>query len=106
MFSWGNLATKQLLVGIVCHAIALGLLAYGVYEFYWQELVLPELIRSIAVAVLLIGMGLAPKLFFMSVSQIVSQTENTAVKSKVQAYVFNLGIFLLICSFLMEWLYP
>lgn len=104
-FSWGNLATKQLIVGMICHGIALAFLAYGVYAFYLQELVLPELTRCVGAAVLFVGMGLAPQLFFMSVSQIVSQAADTTLKSTLQTYVFNLGIFLMICSLLMEWLY-
>ncbi|GIU03821.1 hypothetical protein [Shewanella glacialipiscicola] len=105
VFSWGNLATKQLIVGMVCHIIALAILAYGVYTFYWLELILPELTRCVGAAVLFVAMGLAPKLFFMPVSQIVSQAEDTTEKSTLQTYVFNLGIFLMICSLLMEWLY-
>ncbi len=90
---------------MVCHIVALAILAYGVYTFYWLELILPELTRCVGAAVLFVGMGLTPQLFFMSVSQIVSQAKDTPEKSTLQTYVFNLGMFLLICSLLMEWLY-
>lgn len=105
VFSWGNLATKQLIVGMICYTIALAYLAYGVYAFYLPALAVPELTRCVGAAVLFVGMGLTPQLFFMSVSQIVSQAKDTPEKSTLQTYVFNLGMFLLICSMLMEWLY-
>ena len=105
VFSWGNLATKQLIVGMICYSIALAFLAYGVYAFYLPALAVPELTRCVGAAVLFVGMGLTPQLFFMSVSQIVSQAKDTPEKSTLQTYVFNLGMFLLICSLLMEWLY-
>ncbi|MGI2122195.1 hypothetical protein ACRN9J_08360 [Shewanella baltica] len=105
VFSWGNLATKQLIVGMICYTIALAFLAYGVYAFYLPALAVPELTRCVGAAVLFVGMGLTPQLFFMSVSQIVSQAKDTPEKSTLQTYVFNLGMFLLICSMLMEWLY-
>ena len=105
MSSMASLATKQLIVGIICHTIALGILAYGIYAFYWQMLVPPELIRSVAVAVFFMGMGLEPKMFFIPLSQVMLQSEEKTPRAKVQALVFNLGVFLLICSFLMEWLY-
>lgn len=105
VFSWGNLATKQLIVGMICYTIALAFLAYGVYAFYLPALAVPELTRCVGAAVLFVGMGLTPQLFFMSVSQIVSQAKDTPEKSTLQTYVFNLGMFLLICSLLMEWLY-
>lgn len=100
-----NLATKRLLAACLCYAVALGVMVYGVNAFYLDQLVLPELTRSLAVALLLVGMGLAPQLFFMSVSQIISQPENMTLTAKLQGYLFNLGVFLLICSLLMEWLY-
>ncbi|WAL78858.1 hypothetical protein [Shewanella sp. DAU305] len=105
VFSWGNLATKQLIVGMICYSIALAFLAYGVYAFYLPALAVPELTRCVGAAVLFVGMGLTPQLFFMSVSQIASQAKDTPEKSTLQTYVFNLGMFLLICSMLMEWLY-
>ncbi|MEN8617454.1 hypothetical protein [Shewanella baltica] len=105
VFSWGNLATKQLIVGMICYTIALAFLAYGVYAFYLPALAVPELTRCVGAAVLFVGMGLTPQLFFMSVSQIVSQAKDTPEKSTLQTYMFNLGMFLLICSLLMEWLY-
>lgn len=105
VFSWGNLATKQLIVGMICHSIALAFLAYGVYAFYLPALAVPELTRCVGAAVLFVGMGLTPQLFFMSVSQIVSQAKDTPENSTLHTYVFNLGMFLLICSLLMEWLY-
>ncbi|MCS6178511.1 hypothetical protein G3488_14460 [Shewanella baltica] len=105
VFSWGNLATKQLIVGMICHSIALAFLAYGVYAFYLPALAVPELTRCVGAAVLFVGMGLTPQLFFMSVSQIVSQAKDAPEKSTLQTFVFNLGMFLLICSLLMEWLY-
>ncbi|MGL4446773.1 MAG: hypothetical protein ACRCUH_03715 [Shewanella sp.] len=100
-----NLVTKRLLAACLCYAVALGVMVYGVNAFYLDQLVLPELTRSLAVALLLVGMGLAPQLFFMSVSQIISQPENMTLTAKLQGYLFNLGVFLLICSLLMEWLY-
>lgn len=100
-----SLATKQLIVGIICHTIALGILVYGVYAFYWQRLMPPELTRSIAIAIFFMGMGLEPKMFFTPLNQVVLQTKEKTPKAKVQALVFNLGVFLLICSFLIEWLY-
>ncbi|MGL4713717.1 MAG: hypothetical protein ACRCWP_14515 [Shewanella sp.] len=105
VFSWGNFATKQLIAGMICHGIALAFLVYGIYVFYWPALVLPELTRCVGAAVLFVGMGLAPQLFFMSVSQIVSQAEGRTIHSTLQTYVFNFGLFLMICSLLMEWLY-
>lgn len=63
VFSWGNLATKQLIVGMICHSIALAFLAYGVYAFYLPALAVPELTRCVGAAVLFVGMGLTPQLF-------------------------------------------
>lgn len=103
--SMTSLATKQLIVGMICHTIALGILAYGVYAFYWQMLVPPELTRSVAVAVFFMGMGLEPKMFFTPLNQVVLQAEEKTIRAKVQGLVFNFGVFLFICSFLMEWLY-
>ncbi|MGL5359662.1 MAG: hypothetical protein ACRDBI_08110 [Shewanella sp.] len=101
-----NLTTQRLLAAGLCYAMALGVMVYGVNAFYLKQLVLPELTRSLAVALLLVGLGLAPQLFFMSVSQIVSQPKNATWMTKLQGYLFNFGVFLLICSVLMEWLYP
>ncbi|MEL4278084.1 hypothetical protein [Shewanella xiamenensis] len=105
MSSVSSLITKQLVVAMICHAIAIGILAYGAYEFYLKQLVVPELIRSVAVAVFFIGMGLEPNMFFTPLSQVMTQTDDKSPKSKLQTMVFNFGVFLLICGFLMEWLY-
>ncbi|AVV84643.1 hypothetical protein [Shewanella putrefaciens] len=105
MSSVSSLITKQFVVAIICHGIAIGILAYGAYEFYLEQLVVPELTRSLAVAVFFIGMGLEPNVFFTPLSQVMIQVDDKSPKAKLQTLVFNLGVFLLICSFLMEWLY-
>lgn len=105
MSSVSSLITKQFVVAIICHGIATGILAYGAYEFYLEQLVVPELTRSLAVAVFFIGMGLEPNMFFTPLSQVMIQVDDKSPKAKLQTVVFNLGVFLLICSFLMEWLY-
>ncbi len=96
--------TKLRIVALVCHAIALGILAYGMKQFYLSALVPPELIRSIAVAVFFVGMALEPKMFFMA-SAAAERSDTKTPKAKLQGLVFNLGVFLFICSLLMEWLY-
>lgn len=98
--------TKQRLVCLICFTAALALLAYGGYEFYLGHSDTALLLRIIGSALLFVGMGLAPKLFFMPVSQIVSQKEDTSIGAKVQSGIFNVGIFLIVCSFLWGWFYP
>lgn len=105
MSSVSGLITKQLVVAMICHGIAIGILAYGAYEFYLEQLIVPELIRSLAVAVFFIGMGLEPNMFFTPLNQVMTQADDKSPKAKLQTLVFNLGVFLLICSFLMECLY-
>lgn len=105
MSSVRGFMTKQLIMAVVCHCIAVGTVAYGAYEFYLEQLAVPELTRLFAVAVFFIGMGLDPNMFFTPLNQVMSQAEDKSPKAKLQTVVFNLGVFLLICSFLMEWLY-
>lgn len=101
-----KMVTRQRIVCLTCFTAALVLLAYGGYEFYLGHSDIALLLRIIGSALLFVGMGLAPKLFFMPVSQIVSQKEDTSVAEKVQNAIFNLGIFLILCSFLWRWFYP
>ena len=49
--------TKQLIMAVVCHCIAVGTVAYGAYEFYLEQLAVPELTRLFAVAVFLLAWG-------------------------------------------------
>lgn len=97
--------TKQLVVALICHGIALGILVYGSNQFYVEQLAVPELTRSIALALLFIGMGLEPNMFFTPATQVKTQRDAKSPMAKLQSLGFNLGVFLLICSFLMEWLY-
>ncbi|MFV0596030.1 MAG: hypothetical protein ACK5NH_10145 [Shewanella sp.] len=81
------------------------MVAYGAYEFCLEQLAVPELIRSLAVAAFFVGMGLEPNMFFTPLNQVMTQADDKSPKAKLQTVLFNLGVFLLICSFLMEWLY-
>ena len=105
MSSVSHLITKQLIVAVVCYCVAVGIAAYSVYEFYLEQLAVPELTRSLAVVAFFIGMGLEPNMFFTPLNQMMTQAEDKSPKAKLQTAVFNLGVFLLICSFLMECLY-
>ncbi|QYJ80702.1 hypothetical protein K0H61_16990 [Shewanella acanthi] len=90
---------------MICYCGTLLLLGYGIYHFYWLALVPPELTRCIALAILSLGLGLEAKAFFSSLEQTIKTLNANTTRAKWLAFIFNFGVFLLICSVLMEWLY-
>ncbi|MCH1929881.1 hypothetical protein L9G16_06780 [Shewanella sp. A25] len=100
-----DLKAKRLLAGVICYGGALLLLGYGIYHFYCLALVPPELTRCIALAILSLGLGLESKLFFSSLEQTIKKINANTPRAKWLAFIFNFGVFLLICSVLMEWVY-
>ncbi|TMO68797.1 hypothetical protein [Pseudoalteromonas aurantia] len=102
-----DLRMREKAVLILCVCFATLLLVSGIYDFAviaWQ---FSELMMSVGVFFLLIGIGLMARLFFMPLTSMTSSINMASLKAitvgspKIQQWVYLLGIFF--CLFSLVW---
>ncbi|MFU2508913.1 hypothetical protein [Pseudoalteromonas sp. ASV78] len=91
---------KEKIVSVVCWLIGLLFLIFGIYDFIFNDLSWLDLTNTVAVFLILVGTGLAPKMFFTPFKQIFSPAFKlqALVDPKIQQGVLFSGLILaLVC---------
>lgn len=91
---------KEQTATVICFLIGGLVLATGIYDFFYYDLHIRDLINIVAVFLILIGLGLAPKTFFTPIGKLFSASYKlpTLVNSKIQQSLIISGVLLsLLC---------
>lgn len=88
---------KENSVSAIFFVIGLLCLSTGIYDFVYHGLHFIELINIFAIFLILISLGLVPRLFFIPFNQLFSPTFKlpTRVNVKIQRTLFFVGVFLI-----------
>lgn len=95
---------KENSVSAIFFVIGLLCLSTGIYDFVYHGLHFIELISIFAIFLILISLGLVPRLFFIPFNQLLSPTVKvpTLINSKIQKTLFFSGVFLILACFLWQ----
>lgn len=91
---------KEQTATVICFLIGGLVLATGIYDFFYYDLHIRDLINIVAVFLILVGLGLAPKTFFTPIGKLFSASYKlpTLVNSKIQQSFIISGVLLsLVC---------
>lgn len=97
---------KEQTATVICFLIGGLVLATGIYDFFFYDLPIRDLINIVAVFLILVGLGLAPKTFFTPIGKLFSPSYKlpTLVNAKIQQSVIFSGVLLsVVCVIWGDW---
>jgi hypothetical protein len=96
-----SLPLKEKIAFSLCWLIAFTLLIIGGYQFFNQSISGLELINTLAIFLMLIGTGLAPRVFFTPLKKLLSASykQEALINIKVQQSIVLTGVVLAILCF-------
>ncbi|CAM3689417.1 MULTISPECIES: hypothetical protein [Pseudoalteromonas] len=97
---------KEKIVLVVCWLIGFLFLIIGIYDFIFNDLSWLDLTSTIAVFLILVGTGLAPKIYFTPFKQIFSPAFKlqALVDPRIQQGVLSSGLILALVCMVWGWL--
>ena len=95
---------RESVVTALCFVIGFLCLSTGAYDFVYNGLHLIDLVTLFSLFLVLVSLGLVPRLFFIPFNQLLSPSVKvpTLINRKIQKTLFFSGVFLILACFLWQ----